>query len=75
MEADRSLDCRGMACPMPIVKLSKTIKEMSQGHILAVSADDPGFEADVRAWCETTGNQLKALESEGEVRIAYIAKS
>ncbi len=75
MEADRSLDCRGMACPMPIVKLSKTIKEMSQGQILAVSADDPGFEADVRAWCETTGNQLKALESEGEVRIAYIAKS
>lgn len=75
MEADRILDCRGMACPMPIVKLSKAIKEMSQGQILAVSADDPGFEADVRAWCETTGNQLKALESEGEVRTAYIAKS
>jgi TusA-related sulfurtransferase len=75
MQADRSLDCRGMACPMPIVKLSKAIKEMSQGQILAVSADDPGFEADVRAWCETTGNQLKALESEGEIRTAYIAKS
>ncbi|MEJ5376544.1 MAG: sulfurtransferase TusA family protein [bacterium] len=75
MEPHKKLDCRGMACPMPIVKLSKAIKEMSQGEILAVSADDPGFEADVRAWCETTGNELKSLESDGEVRTAYIVKS
>lgn len=75
MRADKKLDCRGMACPMPIVKLSKAIKEMLSGEILAVSADDPGFEADVKAWCETTGNELKGLESEGEVRTAYIAKT
>lgn len=74
VQAHKTLDCRGMACPMPIVKLSKAIKEMSPGEILAVSADDPGFEADVKAWCETTGNQLKGLESEGELRTAYIAK-
>jgi len=75
MQADKSLDCRGMACPMPIVKLSKAIKEMSAGQVLAVSADDPGFEADVKAWCETTGNLLKSLESEGGIHTAHIQKT
>jgi TusA-related sulfurtransferase len=75
MESDKTLDCRGMACPMPIVKMSKALKELESGKILAVTADDPGFEADVRAWCETTGNPLKGLEGEGNTQTAYIEKA
>jgi TusA-related sulfurtransferase len=60
---------------MPIVKLSKELKELESGQVLAVMADDPGFEADVQAWCETTGSHLKGLDHEGEVIIAYIEKT
>jgi len=75
MEAAKTLDCKGMACPMPIVKLSKAVKEIDGGQILFVEADDPGFEADVKAWCENTGNTLKSLETEGEVIKAFIEKA
>ncbi|MGQ9857124.1 MAG: sulfurtransferase TusA family protein [Thermodesulfobacteriota bacterium] len=75
MKADRSLDCKGLACPMPIVKLGKAIKELSSGQILEVVADDPGFEADVRAWCETTGHTLRGLEADGGVLRAYVEKA
>jgi TusA-related sulfurtransferase len=74
MEADRSIDCKGMACPMPIVKLSKAMKELSSGNVLAVVADDPGFEPDIKAWCENTGNPLQGLERDGEVITAYVRK-
>jgi TusA-related sulfurtransferase len=60
---------------MPIVKMSKALKEMGSGEILAVVADDPGFEADVRAWCETTGNPLKGLEGEGNTKTAFVEKA
>jgi TusA-related sulfurtransferase len=74
MNADKTLDCKGMACPMPIVKLSKALKELERGKVLAVTADDPGFEPDVRAWCETTGNPLRELKAEGNAQTAYIEK-
>jgi TusA-related sulfurtransferase len=74
METDRSIDCKGMACPMPIVKLSKAMKELSSGNVLAVVADDPGFEPDIKAWCENTGNLLQGLERDGEVITAYVRK-
>ncbi len=75
MNADKTLDCKGMACPMPIVKLSKALKELDKGGVLAVTADDPGFEADVKAWCETTGNPLKALETQAGMQTAFIEKA
>jgi TusA-related sulfurtransferase len=75
MKADQSLDCKGMACPMPIVKLSKAIKELQPGGVLAVVADDPGFEPDIRAWCENTGNPLQALERQGDLVTAFVRKA
>jgi TusA-related sulfurtransferase len=75
MKTDKTIDCKGMPCPMPIVKLSKAMKELAGGQVLAVTADDPGFEPDVKAWCENTGNALKSLEHQGEVTTAYIEKT
>ena len=75
MKTDKTIDCKGMACPMPIVKLSKAMKELVGGQVLSVTADDAGFEPDVKAWCENTGNALKGLERQGEVTTAYIEKA
>jgi tRNA 2-thiouridine synthesizing protein A len=76
MNAAKTLDCKGMACPMPIVKLSKSIKELESGQVLEVLADDPGFEPDVKAWCESTGHHLKSVSNNGDdVIVAYIEKT
>lgn len=72
--AAQSLDCTNLNCPMPIVKIRKTINTMESGDILEVTANDPAFGADVRAWSAKTGNKLVRFE-DGPVKTAIIEKS
>ena len=58
----KSIDLKGLLCPMPIVKMSKAIKEINVGETLEAFATDPGVMADVPAWCRSTGNELVTLE-------------
>ena len=69
------LNCMGMSCPMPIIRLSKMMKELSSGDRLEVVADDPGFEPDVQAWCNKTGHRLISLETSGNDIKAIIEKT
>jgi len=64
--ADAALDCRNLNCPMPIVRISQKIKTMEGGQTLEVTATDPAFSADVRAWVSKMGHQLVSLEEAGE---------
>ncbi|MDI9505731.1 MAG: FAD-dependent oxidoreductase [Bacillota bacterium] len=54
------LDCSGMQCPCPIMKVFEAVKEMKAGELLEVSTSDPGFVRDIDAWCRRTGNTLAA---------------
>ena len=70
--ADTTLDAKGLACPMPIVKLAKASRDMAAGDTLTVLADDPGFDPDVRAWVEAQGHELTALTEADGVYTAVI---
>lgn len=52
------LDCCGMQCPGPLLKVYETVKTMKDGEILKICASDPGFNQDIDAWCRRTGNTL-----------------
>lgn len=52
------LDCLGMRCPIPIVKLAKAIKENSEVNLWS---DDPATLADLSAWSRMTGNSYEIL--------------
>lgn len=56
------IDCRGLQCPVPIVRVSRAIALLPKGETLVVHADDPAFAADIQAWSELTGHELVALE-------------
>jgi tRNA 2-thiouridine synthesizing protein A len=58
---DQTLDCRGLNCPLPILKTKKAIDGMSSGQVLKMISTDPGSLNDVIAWTQRTGNEL--LES------------
>lgn len=74
MEADDSLDCIGLYCPMPIVKTAQRLKEMKPGEVLEVVADDIGMRSDMPAWCDKTGNEFLGIEeSDGEIKV-YVRK-
>ena len=75
MDADHTLDCIGLYCPMPIVKTSQRIKKLSGGEVLEVVSDDRGIKSDMPAWCEKTGHEFLGLqEDEGEIKV-YVRKS
>lgn len=65
--AQKVLDCKGLACPMPIVRTKKAIEEMNSGEVLEVQATDKGSTADIQAWANNTGHEYLGTEVEGTV--------
>ena len=71
---DVTLDCYGLLCPMPIIKVAQKIKELKVGQVLEVIATDEGIKTDLPAWCKMTGHEfLGVQEVNGEFR-AWIKK-
>lgn len=68
------VDCSGLQCPGPIMKVYETIKSINDGDIIQVSATDSGFAKDVEAWSRRTGNTLLKVEKEGKKNIVYLQK-
>lgn len=75
MQADDSLDCVGLYCPMPIVNTARKIKNMKKGEVLEVIADDKGIKLDMPAWAKTTGNEYLGLEEKGGEIKVYVKKT
>jgi tRNA 2-thiouridine synthesizing protein A len=60
-----TLDCCGLRCPQPILKIAATVPELKLGDVLEVSADCPTFEQDVRMWCKRMQKVLILVKDEG----------
>jgi TusA-related sulfurtransferase len=71
---EKTLDAKGLKCPMPVVKTSKEIKGVSVGGVLEVLATDPGSMADIMAWAKSTGNELLKSEKDDGVFKFYIRR-
>ena len=54
----QELDCRGMNCPLPVLKTKKTLKSLNAGDVLKVVATDPGSVADMAAFSRSTGHEI-----------------
>ena len=74
MQKDETLDCKGLMCPMPIVKLAKKMKELPVGKVLEMISDDMGSKEDVPAWCKRTNNQLVEMKEDKGVFYYYIKR-
>jgi len=74
MNADKLLDVKGLACPMPIVKTKKQMKEMEQGQVLEIHATDQGSKSDLTAWAKSTGNEMLEHQEDGGVLKFWIRK-
>ena len=64
MDIDVELDATGLSCPMPIMKLSKSVKSMEVGQVIKMISSDPGSEEDVPKWVKRSKNEL--LESNND---------
>ena len=57
LDADAELDCRGMRCPLPVIRLANNIGDLAVGQTIAVVAEDAAARPDIAAWCRMRGQE------------------
>ena len=67
VEMTQTVDAKGLACPMPIVRTAQAMKVVGSGAYVEVLATDPGSTKDFVAWCRSTGNELVDQSTDGAV--------
>ncbi len=73
-QANVSIDLKGLACPMPVLKTKKALDSMEVGQILFVEVSDKGSKADIPAMLKRTGNELLEMEEKENVFTFFIKK-
>lgn len=64
INAQTTVDARGLSCPMPIVRARKAMDTLAVGNVLEVLVTDKGAPADFRSWCQQTEHKLLAAEQQ-----------
>ncbi len=70
----KHIDATGLQCPGPIIRLKDEIEPLSEGQAITITAADPGFPSDVKAWCHSTGHRLVAAQARNGAYTATIEK-
>ena len=73
-QINKTLDCSGLLCPLPVVKTRKALKGMQVGEILEMIATDPGSIPDMQAWANQTKHELLEAIDEGNSRFRFVVR-
>ncbi len=68
------MDCVGMRCPQPVLRLAAETVDARPGTIVEIVGDCPTFEKDVRVFCDRRKKTVLSIERDGAkviVRIQY----
>jgi tRNA 2-thiouridine synthesizing protein A len=60
-----TIDCAGMRCPQPVLKLAVETAETPAGTVVEIIGDCPTFEKDIRTFCERRKKTLLSVSAEG----------
>nr|WP_144920818.1 sulfurtransferase TusA family protein [Paenibacillus bovis] len=74
MNADKLLDAKGLACPLPIVKTKKSMDDLATGQVLEIHATDKGAQSDLAAWARSGGHELLQSTEENGIFKFWIKK-
>ena len=61
-----TLDCRGLKCPLPVLKMEKRLAGLAPGAALIVLATDPMARVDIPLYCQQNGHACD-LAQDGDV--------
>jgi tRNA 2-thiouridine synthesizing protein A len=72
---DVFLDCRGLVCPMPLVKTRQALMVVEPGATICVLATDPASTADFESFCAATGHKLLQSDQSDRIFVYVIEKA
>ena len=74
-ETKKSFDFTGLKCPLPVLKTKRALKEVKDGEIIEVLADDPAANLDLKHFCEVSGNILIKITQDNNIIKCLIQKN
>jgi selenium metabolism protein YedF len=70
----KSIDCRGLACPGPVIHVKKAMEELSAGDTLEVKVDSDASLENVSRFVESRGGTVRVEEVSGSSWLISITK-
>jgi len=70
-----NLDCVGLSCPGPLLKLRQALEVLPPNAALHVKASDPGFLADLPAFAKSNGYAVSDLKFERGIVSGVVEKA
>lgn len=62
----QQLDLKGLACPLPLLKMKLALKQLEPDQLIYVETTDSGSWADFHKFTEITNNELISAEKVAE---------
>jgi tRNA 2-thiouridine synthesizing protein A len=75
IKPDKTLDCKGLYCPLPVLKAKDAIEGLAPGQVLEVISTDEGSKEDIPAWTRSGNHELLEMKEEGGLYIFLIKKA
>lgn len=74
IKADATTDIIYMMCPMHLLTIEETIREIRPDQILSILTDYDGALEDIPAWCDKTGNEFLGIYEDTDHYKFFIRK-
>jgi tRNA 2-thiouridine synthesizing protein A len=68
----RTLDARGLSCPVPLLKARRALAAMAAGEALEVLATDPEAPIDLAALAADGGHEFVRVREHGWWRLTIV---
>jgi len=65
VKPDKTLDVRGLYCPVPIFKARKEMDQLPAGGILEIISDDPQAKEDLPQWARRMRYEILRKQKQG----------
>jgi len=74
IDYQHDVDALGLHCPLPLLRLKKTLVAVESGDIIRLRATDPAAHLDIGVFAEKTGHQIVEHYAEQDIQYFYIRK-
>jgi tRNA 2-thiouridine synthesizing protein A len=73
--AEKTIDLRGLKCPLPALRARKALMGLRAGDLLIAECTDPLTAIDIPNLTDQTGDMLESSTREGDVLVFRIRKT
>jgi len=74
VKVNKTVDARGLECPMPITKSMQAIKKIRVGQVLEILTTDPGSKRDIPIWAKVTKQEMLSIEELAPESFRFLVK-